>query len=85
MGVEQAAAKQGGATWADVAIEALSFAREEPLIFCAILAFTALILWLLFPRATRALQAVYSREVLKHRERKQKQDTPETPPGGSDV
>jgi hypothetical protein len=85
-GVEQAAAtKQTGATWADVVITALTWAREEPVSFCAVLAFTALIIWLLFPRATRLLQSVYTDKMLEHRRKKEKPDEPELPLGGSDA
>jgi hypothetical protein len=84
--VEHAAAdKQTGATWADVVITALTWAREEPLTFCAVLAFTALIIWLLFPRATKALEAVYRDKLLEHRRKKGNPDEPELPLGGPDA
>ena len=48
-----------GATWPDVAIVVVEFAREEPLTFVGVFAVVALGLWLLFPRITSLTRAVY--------------------------
>ncbi|GAA0587222.1 hypothetical protein [Caenispirillum bisanense] len=40
-----------GKTWADVGLAIVDFARHDPLVFCGVTGFIALILWILAPRA----------------------------------
>ena len=48
-----------GATWPDVAIAVVEFAREEPLTFVGVFAVVIVGLWFLFPRVTAAVRARY--------------------------
>ena len=51
-----------GATWPDVALALVAFAREDPWTFVGILAAVGFIVWCLFPRATRTFMAAYRAE-----------------------
>ena len=51
-----------GATWPDVGLAIVEFAREDTWKFLAVLGVIGFILWLLFPRATRGLQEAYRLE-----------------------
>ena len=51
-----------GATWPDVGLALVAFAREEPWTFIGVFAAICLIVWCLFPRATQVLMAAYRAE-----------------------
>ena len=48
-----------GATWPDVGLAVVAFAREEPWTFIGVFATICLIVWCLFPRVTQMLMAAY--------------------------
>lgn len=48
-----------GATWPDVGLAIVEFAREDTWKFVVVVGVIGLILWLLFPGATRGLRAAY--------------------------
>lgn len=60
-----------GASWPDVALEIVAFAREETWKFLAVAAILiiilAVVLWFLFPRATATLRASYLAARSEHR------------------
>ena len=57
-----------GATWPDVGLAIVEFAREDTWNFIAILVVLGAILWFLFPRATRTLRQAYDATRLRQRE-----------------
>lgn len=66
-GSSDTGANQLGATWPDVAIVVVEFAREDPLRFVFVFAVVCLGLWFLFPRVTSALRARYQNALAKLR------------------
>lgn len=56
-----------GATWPDVGLAIVEFAREDTWKFVVVLGVIGFILWLLFPKATRGLQEAYRLERLTRR------------------
>ena len=58
---------QMGATWPDVAIVVVEFAREDSMKFVLVFAVVCLGLWFLFPRVTSALRARYQNALAKLR------------------
>lgn len=60
-------ANQMGATWRDVAIVVVEFAREDSMKFVLVFAAVCLGLWFLFPRVTSALRARYQDALAKLR------------------
>lgn len=66
-----------GATWPDVAIALIDFAREDTWEFLAVLVVIGLTVWLLFPRATQMLKARYGRmRSESNREEENRLDSP---------
>ena len=65
-----------GATWPDVGLAIVEFAREDPWTFVGVLGAIGVILWLLFPRATRGLQEAYRISRLAQREEARKSSSP---------
>lgn len=53
------AADGGGASWPDVALAIVAFAREDTANFVVVVAVLALVLWFLFPRVTVMLRERY--------------------------
>lgn len=47
------------ATWPDVGLAIVEFAREDTLPFLAVVVVLGAVLWFLFPRATRMLEKSY--------------------------
>ncbi len=56
------------ATWADVGLAVVEFARYDPYVFVAELFALGVVLWFLVPRATRVLENLYGEKLRKHRE-----------------
>ena len=54
-----------GATWADFGIALVEFAREDPWTFGVFFVLVVLALWLLFPRATAALDRKYRADIME--------------------
>ena len=71
-----------GATWPDVALALVEFAREDPWTFVGILAAVGWIVWCLFPRATRTLMEGY--RAARRLERRDVQPPERSPPGKQD-
>ena len=65
-----------GTTWPDVGLAIVEFAREDTWKFVVVLGVVGLVLWLLFPRATRGLQEAYRLERLTQRGGNQAQERP---------
>ena len=61
-----------GATWPDVGLAIVEFAREDTWKFIAILVALGVILWFLFPRATRTLRQAY--DVARSRQREENRE-----------
>lgn len=61
-----------GATWPDVGLAFVEFAREDTLKFIVILIVFGVILWFLFPRATRTLRQAY--DVGRSRQREENRE-----------
>lgn len=74
------ATEQTGATWPDVALATISFAREEPIVFVGVLLGvllpTAFIVWFLLPRASTVAERLLDDELKRH-ERQLKLPMPE--------
>ena len=66
-----------GATWPDVAIVVVEFAREEPLTFVGVFAAVVLGLWFLFPRVTSAVRARYRGTLDRLRRTASDKETPD--------
>ena len=66
-----------GATWPDVAIVVVAFAREEPLTFIGVFAAVVLGLWLLLPRVTSAMRARYQGALARLRRNAGERETPD--------
>ena len=66
-----------GATWPDVAIVVVEFAREEPLTFVSVFAAVVIGLWFLFPRVTSAMRARYQDTLAKWRGNANDKETPD--------
>ena len=65
-----------GTTWPDVGLAIVEFAREDTWKFVVVLGVVGLVLWLLFPRATRGLQEAYRLARLTRRGGNQTQERP---------
>ena len=61
-----------GATWPDLGLAIVEFAREDTWRFIAVLAALGVLLWFLFPRATRALRQAY--DVARARQREENRE-----------
>ena len=70
-----------GATWPDVALAIIAFARADTWNFVLALVPIGVILWLLFPLVTRRLQKDYA---LRRMERKEKEAQERSSPEGDD-
>jgi hypothetical protein len=68
--MSNSADKATGSSWSDVALALIQFAREDPAVFCGIMALLCLLVWLLFPRATRALETIYADKINNYRHAK---------------
>ena len=66
-----------GATWPDVAIVVVEFAREEPLTFVSVFAAVVFGLCFLFPRVTAAMRARYQGALAKLRKNANDKETPD--------
>ena len=53
------AADGSGASWPDVALAIVAFAREDTEKFLVVVVILAIVVWLLFPRATVVLRESY--------------------------
>ncbi|MDE0193686.1 MAG: hypothetical protein OXQ90_20235 [Gammaproteobacteria bacterium] len=74
---QDAAAHSVGATWPDVAMEVVKFAREEPLVFILVFVTVVLGLWFLFPRVTAVVRARYQKALDKLRNNAGDKETPD--------
>ena len=54
-----------GTTWPDVGLAIVEFAREDTLPFLAVVVVMGIVLWFLFPRATRMLEKSYLSKLRK--------------------